>query len=109
MSVMESLKIFALPFESHITPEPLPSEKIFIIGIIETLDHSIAPGLFDRDEYWGNAVVQTQSDHQAKRPRVAVAAPKRQGIVQLEEIRHPHGLPTPHEAVGDLTVILTPL
>jgi len=41
--------------------------------------------------------------------RVAVAAPKRQGIVHLEKIRHPHSLPAPHEAVGDLPVMLATL
>ena len=109
MSVMESLEIFALPFESRITREPLPPEKVFIIGIIETFDHAITPRLFDRDEYRCNAIVQTQSDHQTKRARVPVASPKRQGIVQLEEIRHPHSFPATHEAVGDLPVVLTPL
>lgn len=104
MSVMEYLKIFTLPLESRITREPLPSGKI-LSGIIDTLDRSIASGLFDRDQYRGNAVF----DHQTKRPRVAIAAPKRQGIFQLEEIRHPHSLSAPHAAVGDLTVILIPL
>lgn len=109
MPVMESLEIFTLPFESCITWKPLPSEKIFIIGIVETFDYAISPRLFDRDEYRGNPVVKTQSNHQTKRARIAVAAPKRQGIVQLQEIGHPHSFPATHEAVSHLPVVLGPL
>ena len=109
MLVMKSLKILALPLERCITGKPLPPIKIFVVGIIETLDHAVPPWLFDRDEYRGHPIVQTQPDHQAEGSRITVAASKSQGIVHLQKVRHPHGLPAPHEAVGGLLVFFAPL
>lgn len=59
MFVMKSLEILALPLQRCITGKPLPPVKIFIVGIIETLDHAVTPGLFDRDKYRGHPIVQT--------------------------------------------------
>jgi len=57
MLVMKSLEILALPLERCITGKPLPPIKIFVVGIIETLDHAVPPWLFDRDEYRGHPIM----------------------------------------------------
>lgn len=49
--VMEALEILALPFQMGIAVEPLPPEKLFVVGIVEAFDYSISPRLRDRNEH----------------------------------------------------------
>ena len=53
--------------------------------------------------------MQTQPDHQAEGSRITVAASKAQGIVQLQKVRHSHGLPASQKAVSGLAVFFAPL
>lgn len=109
MSIVEALKILALPFEGSIAREPLPSKEFIVIGIVKVLNNPIAPGLSDGNKHRLNAVEKTQPYHQAKGAGIAVASPKTQFIVELKKIWHPHALPASHQAASDVAVIFTSL
>jgi len=93
--VVESLEVFALSFEIGVTGKPLPSEKLLVVSVVEAFDRPVAPGFPDGNEHWRDAVEQAQSDYQTKRSRIADTAVEGQRIVQLEKVRHAHGLPRP--------------
>lgn len=109
ISVVEALKILALPFEGSIAWEPLPSKEFIVIGIVKVLNNPIAPGFSNGNKHRLNPVEKTQPYHQAKGAGIAVASPKTQFIVELKKIRHPHALPASHQAASDVTVIFASL
>ena len=82
----------------------MATEKFLVVGVVEALDHRIAPGLRDRDEHRRNAEVQTQPDNQARGARIAVAAAKTQFVIKEQKIRQPHGFPATQQTAGDLPI-----
>ena len=56
--------------------EPLPAEKLFIIGVIEAFNRRVSPRLANGDENRLDPIMQTQSDHKTKRARMFIAATK---------------------------------
>ena len=57
--VMEPLEVLALPLERGIARKPLSPEKVFIIGVIEAFNDTIAPGFLDWDENRCDAIIKT--------------------------------------------------
>ena len=60
MSIVEALKILALPLEGSIAWEPLPSKEFIVIGIVKVFNNPIAPGLSNGNKHWLNAIEKTQ-------------------------------------------------
>lgn len=58
MFIVKALEILALPFQSRIAWEKLPSIELFIIAIVKALDDAIAPRFTDRNKNRGNAVIE---------------------------------------------------
>jgi len=56
---MEPLEVLALPLERGIARKPLSPEKVFIIGVIEAFNDTIAPGFLDWDENRCDAIIKT--------------------------------------------------
>ena len=76
MPVMESLELFALPLQHGGARKPLPPEEVFIVRIVEALDHAVSPRFPYRDKHRCNTKMETQPDHQTKRPGMTIAAPE---------------------------------
>jgi hypothetical protein len=92
--VVEKLKVFGLSPEVPVTSEKLPTEESTVIGIIEAFHYGIPPGFSNGNENHLDAHEQAKSQDNPERSGMAVAAPKTEFVVELEEIRYPHGLPT---------------
>lgn len=107
--VVKSLKMLALPFKCPIAGKPLPSEKLFVVGVVKAFDDAVAPWLPDGDKYRGDAIMQAQPNHQSEGARMPIAASEHESVVQLKEIRHPDSLPAAQKAGGDLLVGLASL
>jgi hypothetical protein len=96
--VVEEFKVLGLGSELTIAPKPLPSKEPSIVGIIEALHDAIAPRFSDRDEDYLDPQEQTESKDNAKGARIAIASPKTELIVDLKEVRDPHGPPATKKA-----------
>ena len=64
--VMEALEVLALPFKLGIAVKPLPPEKLFIVGIVEAFDHSIAPRLRHRNKHGLDTEMQAKTNNQTR-------------------------------------------
>ena len=106
---MNSLKMLALPFKCPIAGKPLPSEKLFVVGVVKAFDDAVSPRFPDGDKHRGDAIMQAQPDHQSGRAWMPIAASEHEAVVQLKEIRHPDSLPAAQKAGGDLLVGLASL
>jgi hypothetical protein len=98
VSVMEEFKVLGLGSELTIATKPLPSEESLIIAVIEALHDSITPRFSYRDKDHFDAQKQTESEDEAKGTRVAIAPPKAEFVVDLEEVWNPHGFPATDQA-----------
>lgn len=107
--VVKTLKVLRLPLERRVAREPLPPEELAVIGVVEVLHDPVAPRLAYGDEDRGDAVVEAHTQDDAQRPRVAVAPPEAQFVIELQECRDTHGLPAPHEACGHVQVLFRSL
>ena len=101
---MEALEILALPFQVGITVEPLPPEKLLVVGVIEAFNHGISPRLRHWNKHRLNPEMQTEPNYQAWRTGVTIAATKAQFIIKEQEIRRPDHFPTAQQALGDLPI-----
>lgn len=106
MLVMKPLKIFALSLKSRIAWKPLSAEELPVVCIVKALNDAISPWFPDGNEHRCNTVEKAKSDYLAKGSRKSVATTKTQLIVQLQEVRHTHRLPTPHQRGGGMLVAL---
>ena len=106
MRVMMELEVPRLGSEVTVTPKPLDSKKTLVIGIIETFDRSITPGFSNRDEDSLDSQQQTESEDDAKGPRVTIAPTEAKFVVELNKIGHAHSLPAPDQPMGDGLVVL---
>ena len=104
MPVMEALEILALPFQMGITVEPLPPEKLLVVGVVEAFNHGISPRLRHWNKHRLNPEMQTEPNDQARRPGVTIAATKAQFIIKEQEIRQPDHFPAAKQALGDLPI-----
>jgi len=92
-----------------IAVKPLPPEKLFAVGVIEALNHTISPRLRYRNKHGLDPEMQTESNNQARWPGVAIAAMKAQFIIKLQEVRQPDRFPAAKQALGYWPVRLGPL
>lgn len=107
--VVKTLKVFCLLLQRGITREPLPSKELAVIGIVEVFHDPVAPRLADGNEDRGDAVVETHAQDDAQGPRMTVAPPEAQFVIELQKHRDTHGLPAPHEACRYVKVFLRSL
>ena len=91
--VMKELKILGLGSELAITPKPLPSKKLSIVGVIEAFHDSITPRFSYRDEDNLDTHHQAESQNDAKGTRVAIASTETEFVVELEKVWNTHRLP----------------
>jgi len=106
---MKPLKIFALSRKSRIAWKPLSPKELPVVRVVKAFNDPISPWFPDGDENRGNTVEKAYSNYLAKGSRVSVAATKTQLIVQLQEIRQAHRLPTSHQTGGGVLVALCSL
>ena len=104
--VVKTLKVLCLPLERGVRGEPLPPEELAVIGVVEVFHDPVPPRLTDGNEDRGDAVVEAHTQDDAQRPRVAVAPPEAQFVIELQEHRDTHGLPAPHETSSHVEVFL---
>ncbi len=81
--VVEALKIFALPFKRRIAWEPLATEKLFVVCVVEFLYYPVPPWFTYWDKYWLNTEMEAKPDNQPKGSGVFIATAKTQLVVQL--------------------------
>jgi hypothetical protein len=107
--VVKELKVLGLGSKLAITPKPLPSKKLPVVGVIKALHNAIAPGFSDRDEDHLDAQRKTKSEDDAKGARVAIASTETEFVVDLEEVRDSHSLPTADQSQSHSLVVFSPL
>ena len=106
MLVMKPLKIFALSLKGRIAWKPLSPEELPAVSVVKAFNDAISPWFPDGNKNRCNTVEKAKSDYLAKGSRKSVAATKTQLIVQLQELRHTHRLPTSHQSGGGVLVAL---
>jgi hypothetical protein len=92
--IMEEFKVLRLGTEIAIAPEPLGAKEAAIVSVIEALHGSVPPRFPNGDKDGFDAQGKTKAQDDPKRTRIAVAAPKTEFVVELEEVGDPHGFPT---------------
>jgi len=107
--VVKTLKMFCLLLQCCIAREPLPSEELPAIRIVEVLYHPISPGLTNGNKDRCDTVVQTDAQHNAQGAGIAVASPETQFVIDLEKLRDAHRFPASHEACCHVIIFLGPL
>jgi uncharacterized protein (UPF0210 family) len=107
--VVKELKVLGLGSELAITPKPLPSKKLPVVGIIEALHNAVAPGFRNRDEDHLDAQRKTKPEDDAKRARVTIASTETECVVELQEIGGSHSLPAADQAQSHRLVVFSPL
>ena len=107
--VMKELKVLGLGSELAITPKPLPSKKLSIVGVIEAFHDSITPRFSYRDEDNLDTHHQAESQNDAKGTRVAIASTETEFVVELKEVGDAHGFPATDQALSDCSVVFAPL
>lgn len=107
--VMKEFKVLRLRTEIAIAPEPLGAKESAIVGVIEALHGSVPPRFPNRDKHGFDAQGKTKAQDDPERTRMAVAAPKTEFVVDLEEVGDSHGFPAADEALGDSFVVFPPL
>jgi len=96
--VVKELKILGLGSELAITPKPLPSKKLSIVGVIEAFHDSITPRFSYGDEDDLDTHHQAESQNDAKGTRVAIASTEAEFVVELEKVWNTHRLPAAEQA-----------
>jgi len=91
--VVKELKVLGLGSELAITPKPLPSKKLSIVGVIEAFHDSITPRFSYGDEDNLDTHHQAESQNDAKGTRVAIASTEAEFVVELEKVWNTHRLP----------------
>jgi hypothetical protein len=104
MPIMKTLEVLRLLLQSCVAREPLPSEELPIVRVVEVFDHPVSPGLSDGDENRSDAIVEAEAYNDPQGAGVAIASSETQFIVKLQELRNAHRFPALHEACRDLTV-----
>jgi len=107
--VMKEFKILGLGSELEIIPKPLPSKEPPVVSIIEALDNSITPRFSNGGKDYFDPQQQTESENNAKGTGVTIASPKTEFVVDLEEVRDPHGLPAADQAQSHGLVVFSSL
>jgi len=83
--VLETRRLCAELFERT---KVLGTEKGFVKRALEAFNLPVSPGLSLGDEQGLNFHQQTEPEHQSQGMGPAIATPKGQFVVQLEEIRN---------------------
>lgn len=104
--VMMKLEIPGLRSEVTVTPKPLDSKETLVIGVIKAFDRSITPRFSNRNEDGLDPQNETESENNSKGPRVTIAPPESQFVVELDKVGHPQGLPASDQALSDSLVVL---
>jgi hypothetical protein len=107
--IVKELEVLGLGSEMTIATEPLPPEESPIIGIIEALHDSITPRLSYGDEDHLDSQQQTESEDDAKGPRVTIASTEAKFVVDLKKIWDTHRLPTAGQAQSHSLVVFPSL
>jgi hypothetical protein len=107
--VVKELKVLGLGSELAITPKPLPSKKLPVVSVIEALHNAVAPGFSNRDEDHLDVQRKTKPEDDAKGTRVTIASAETEFVVDLEEVRDSHSLPTADQAQSHSLVVFSPL
>jgi hypothetical protein len=107
--VVKTLKMFCLLLQCCIAREPLPSEELPAIRIVEALHRPVSPGLGNGNKNRCDTVVQADAQHNAQGTGIAVASPETQFVVDLEKFGDAHRFPASHEACRHVIIFLGPL
>jgi len=105
VSVMEEFKVLGLRSEMAIAAKPLPSEKSLIVAIIEALHDSITPRFSYRDKNHFDPQKQTESEDDAKGPRITIASSEAELVVDLQKIGDSHSLPATDQAQSHSLIV----
>ena len=109
MPVVKTLKVFRLLLQSCVAREPLPSEELPVVRVVEAFNHPVPPRLADGNKDRGDAIVETEAHNEPQGARIAITSPETQFIVDLQKLRDAHCLPALHEACRYLIVFFRPL
>jgi hypothetical protein len=108
MPVVKTLKVLRLLLQRCIAWEPLSSEELPVVRVVEVFDHPVPPGLPDGNKDRGDAIMETDAQDDPQRAGIAITSPETQIIVHLQELRDTHRFPALHEACRHLIVFLRP-
>jgi hypothetical protein len=109
MPVVKTLKVFRLLLQGCVAREPLSSEELPVVRVVEVFNRPVPPRLSYGNKDRGDAVVETEAHDNPQGTRIAIASPETQFIVNLQKFRDAHCLPALHEACRHLIVFFRPL
>jgi hypothetical protein len=61
MPVVKTLEVLRLFLQGCVAREPLSSEELPVVRVVEVFDHPVSPGLSDGDEDRGDAIVEAEA------------------------------------------------
>ena len=76
MPVVKTLKVLCLLLQSCVAREPLSSEELPVVRVVEVFDHPVPPGLADGNKDRGDAIVETETHNDPQGARIAIASRK---------------------------------